>query len=268
MKIIVLEDEKAVADKLCDYIGRYCSESNVPVEVQVFPDAFELLENYHADADILFMDIQLPVMNGMEAAKKIRGKDDKVLIVFVTNLAQYAVEGYEVNAFDFILKPLEYEGFRMRFGRVLKELEHRSPDSFININSKSGFRRISFSDLLYVEVINHDLIFHCREEGEVQTRGTMKRLAEELKDEYFVQCSNCYLVNLAHVKQADRMVVLSDGTELAISAMPAKTFLPNLPNTLGELYDCAACRDGCGGRLRDVRIVYDDAADGYGDTCR
>ena len=226
MKIIVLEDEKAVADKLCDYIGRYCSESNVPVEVQVFPDAFELLENYHADADILFMDIQLPVMNGMEAAKKIREKDEKVLIVFVTNLAQYAVEGYEVNAFDFILKPVEYDGFRMRFGRVLKELEHRSPDSFININSKSGFRRISFSDLLYVEVINHDLIFHCREEGEVQTRGTMK------------------------------------------VAMPAKTFLPNLPNTLWELYDCVACRYVCGGRLRDVSIVYDDAADGYGDTCR
>ena len=75
MKIIVLEDEKAVADKLCDYIGRYCSEGNVPVEVQVFPDAFELLENYHADADILFMDIQLPVMSGMEAAKKIREKE-------------------------------------------------------------------------------------------------------------------------------------------------------------------------------------------------
>ena len=233
MKIIVLEDEKAVADKLCDYIGRYCSESNVPVEVQVFPDAFELLENYHADADILFMDIQLPVMNGMEAAKKIRGKDDKVLIVFVTNLAQYAVEGYEVNAFDFILKPLEYEGFRMRFGRVLKELEHRSPDSFININSKSGFRRKSFSDLLYVEVINHDLIFHCREEGEVQTRGTMKRLAKELKDEYFVQCSNCYLVNLAHVKQADRMVVLSDGTELAISRNARKNFFAELAKYLG-----------------------------------
>lgn len=233
MKIIVLEDEKAVADKLCDYIGRYCSESNVPVEVQVFPDAFELLENYHADADILFMDIQLPVMNGMEAAKKIREKDEKVLIVFVTNLAQYAVEGYEVNAFDFILKPVEYDGFRMRFGRVIKELEHRSSGRYINISSKSGFRRISFSDLLYVEVINHDLIFHCREEGEVQTRGTMKKLAEELKDEYFVQCSNCYLVNLAHVKQADRMVVLSDGTELAISRNARKNFFAELAKYLG-----------------------------------
>lgn len=233
MKIIVLEDEKAVADKLCDYIGRYCSESNVPVEVQVFPDAFELLENYHADADILFMDIQLPVMNGMEAAKKIREKDEKVLIVFVTNLAQYAVEGYEVNAFDFILKPVEYDGFRMRFGRVLKELEHRSPDSFININSKSGFRRINLSDLLYVEVINHDLIFHCREEGELRTRGTMKRLAESLASECFALCSNCYLVNLAHVKQADKTAVLSDGTELPISRNSRKQFFGEMAKYLG-----------------------------------
>lgn len=233
MKIYILEDEKSVSDRLCAYIDMYCGNCGLNADVKVYSNAFDLLENYHADADILFMDIQLPVMNGMEAAKKIRGKDDKVLIVFVTNLAQYAVEGYEVNAFDFILKPLEYEGFRMRFGRVLKELEHRSSDRFININSKSGFRRISFSDLLYVEVINHDLIFHCREEGEVQTRGTMKKLAEELKAEYFVQCSNCYLVNLAHVKQADRMVVLSDGTELAISRNARKNFFAELAKYLG-----------------------------------
>lgn len=109
MRVCVLEDEKIVADKLCSFIEKYCAEQGVRVEVQVFPDAFALLEGYHADVDILFMDIQLPVMNGMEAAKKIRETDEKVLIVFVTNLAQYAVEGYDVNAFDFILKPVEYD---------------------------------------------------------------------------------------------------------------------------------------------------------------
>ena len=103
MKIYVLEDEKAVSDKLCAYIDRYCGERGYTAEVKVFPNAFDLLENYHADADILFMDIQLPLMSGMDAAKKLRETDKKVLIVFVTNLAQYAVEGYEVNAFDFIL---------------------------------------------------------------------------------------------------------------------------------------------------------------------
>ena len=188
MKIYVLEDEKAVSDKLCAYIDRYCGERGYAAEVKVFPNAFDLLENYHADADILFMDIQLPLMSGMDAAKKLRETDKKVLIVFVTNLAQYAVEGYEVNAFDFILKPVEYEGFKMRFERVLKELEHR---------------------------------------------GTMKKLAEELKSDYFVMCSNCYLVNLAHVKQADRSVVLSDGTELTISRNARKGFFAELAKYLG-----------------------------------
>ena len=232
MKIYVLEDEKAVSDKLCAYIDRYCGERGYAAEVKVFPNAFDLLENYHADADILFMDIQLPLMSGMDAAKKLRETDKKVLIVFVTNLAQYAVEGYEVNAFDFILKPVEYEGFKMRFERVLKELEHRSADRYINISSKSGFKRIGLSGLMYVEVINHDLIFHSSE-GCVRTRGTMKKLAEELKDDYFVMCSNCYLVNLAHVKQADRSVVLSDGTELAISRNARKGFFAELAKYLG-----------------------------------
>lgn len=233
MRVCVLEDEKIVADKLCSFIEKYCAEQGVCVEVQVFPDAFALLEGYHADVDILFMDIQLPVMNGMEAAKKIRETDEKVLIVFVTNLAQYAVEGYDVNAFDFILKPVEYDGFRMRFARIIKELEHRSADKYINISSKSGFRRIKLADLLYVEVINHDLIFHTREEGEISTRGTMKKLAESLSGECFALCSNCYLVNLAHVKQADKAAVLSDGTELPISRNSRKSFFGELAKYLG-----------------------------------
>ncbi len=232
MKICILEDEKAVADKLCSYIERYCGEHGVAADTKVFSNAFDLIENYHADADILFMDIQMPLMNGMEAAKKLRETDKKVLIVFVTNLAQYAVEGYEVNAFDFILKPVEYEGFKMRFERVLKELEHRGADRYINITAKSGFKRIALSGLMYVEVINHDLIFHASD-GCIRTRGTMKKLAEELKGDYFVQCSNCYLVNLAHVKQADRVAVLSDGTELAISRNARKGFFAELAKYLG-----------------------------------
>lgn len=85
---------------------------------------------------------------------------------------------------------------------------------------------------MYVEVINHDLIFHAAD-GCIRTRGTMKKLAEELKGDYFVQCSNCYLVNLAHVKQADRVAVLSDGTELAISRNARKSFFAELAKYLG-----------------------------------
>ena len=116
--------------------------------------------------------------------------------------------------------------------RVLKELEHRGTDRYINISSKSGFKRIALSGLMCVEVINHDLIFHSSE-GCVRTRGTMKKLAEELKSDYFVMCSNCYLVNLAHVKQADRSVVLSDGTELTISRNARKGFFAELAKYLG-----------------------------------
>ncbi len=80
MRVCVLEDEKIVADKLCSFIEKYCAEQGVRVEVQVFPDAFALLEGYHADVDILFMDIQLPVMNGMEAAKKYAKRTKKFLL--------------------------------------------------------------------------------------------------------------------------------------------------------------------------------------------
>ena len=207
-------------------------EWGIPITHQQYADALEELENYRADFDVLFMDIQLNMMTGMEAAERIRRQDSRVLIVFVTNLAQYAVEGYQVNAFDFILKPVDYNGFAMKLDRIARELEHRSDDVFVNLKTKDGYVRLNVARIAYVEVRAHDLIYHA--DGEtVAVRGTLKNAASELEGRYFSLCNSCYLVNLACVKRANKTVVLNTGEELPISQGKRKQFLSELAKYMG-----------------------------------
>lgn len=232
MRIGILEDEEKVRLSIQEYISRYFKEKGSNVELFPFGDAFSLLENYHADYDVLFMDIQMKLMNGMEAAFKIREKDPHVLIVFVTNLAQYAVEGYAVNAFDFILKPIDYHGFSMKLDRIVNEIQHRNTGKFINIKAKSGLVRIDINELSYVEVRKHDLIYHVGKES-IVARGALKDITEELKPYYFALCNNSYLVNLAFVRKASKSIELSTGEELFISQGKRKQFMADLARYAG-----------------------------------
>lgn len=233
MKIGVLEDEKKVSGEICKHLTRYFESRDMKAEITVFNDAFDLIENYGADYAVLFMDIQLPVMSGMEAARKIRETDPQVIIVFVTNLAQYAVDGYGVNAFDFILKPVDYNSFALKLDRICKELAHRITDDYINVKTKQGFMRINISEIYYVEVKIHDLIIHTSA-GQAVTRGTMKTIANDLGGKYFSLCNSCYLVNLAHVRLVNKNVVLSNGEELTISQGKRKQFMIELAKYAGD----------------------------------
>lgn len=234
MKIGILEDERGVSEKVKNYIESYFNEHRGGgiLEIHSYSNAYDLLENYHADFDVLFMDIQMGMMNGMEAAAHIRQQDPRVLIVFVTNLAQYAVEGYQVNAFDFILKPVDYNGFAMKLDRICKELEHRKEDGFVNLKTKTGFVRLNISRIAYVEVRAHDLIYHADGEA-IVARGTMKSVASELEGHYFSLCNSCYLVNLAYVKKANKTVTMMTGEELPISQGKRKQFMSELAKYMG-----------------------------------
>ena len=232
MKIIILEDEKEVSDKIQSFVRKFFKERGENVNISAYFNAYDLLENYQADTDVLFMDIQMNLMTGMEAAVKIREIDPHVLIVFVTNLAQYAVEGYSVNAFDFILKPVEYSSFAMKLERICNELKHRNPGNFISIKTKQGHARLNVADILYVEVKAHDIIYHTGKES-VVIRGTLKNITEELCKYYFSLCNSCYLVNLAHVVKATKTVVLTNGEELLISQGKRKQFMTELAKYVG-----------------------------------
>ena len=112
LKIIILEDEKPQLDQLTGYLERYQAEHpEFAFTLEAYERGIALLDSYQRDADLIFLDIRVPDMPGMEVARHIRKVDGNVMIVFVTSLTQYALDGYSVQAFDYILKPIHYASF-------------------------------------------------------------------------------------------------------------------------------------------------------------
>ena len=157
--IAIIEDEPAAARLLSGFINDYGENKNEQFNISTFSGAVKFLENYRGDYDIVFMDIELPDMNGMDASRRLREIDKDVLLIFVTNMAQCAVSGYDVGAFSFIVKPVSRQNFVMKFERAVERLKNRT-DATVCIHGKTGAKRIGTADLKYVEIQGHNIVWH------------------------------------------------------------------------------------------------------------
>lgn len=198
-RILIVEDTPEAEAVLHAHLDRYAAEREVTLNVTWHQSAFEVAGG-DAHFDLIFLDIELPGINGMEAANLMRGFDPDTPIIFVTNLAQYAVKGYEVDALDFVVKPVSYADFRLKMDKAIRTIERRGTRS-ITISVDGGFRVISVPDIVYVDVSNHDLAYHLANGEVLVARGTLSKLETELANASFVRISNSCLVNMAHIKQ-------------------------------------------------------------------
>lgn len=222
MKVAIVEDKREYARQLNDYLKQFCAERNIFSQVYTFSNAVAFLENYSADYDIVFIDIRMPYLNGMEAAKVLREKDADVMIIFVSSFAQYAVQGYSVQAFDYLIKPVSYPDFTLTMTRAIGKLHTDGNSLFFPM--LEGNVRLSASEIIYVETSGHRLIYHTTQRD--YTRYATISLAEkELLSHGFALCNRCYLVNLALVENIKGYIVTVHGIPLQISQPKKKSFL-------------------------------------------
>ena len=233
INIAIVEDEKKARELLISYIGRYYGGDADKFCVKEFDRAEPFVYNYKADYDIIFMDIELPGINGMEASQLIRKSDPVVMIIFVTNMAQFAVRGYEVSAFDFVVKPVSYADFALKFRRAEAAVFGRR-DADIIVPERFRTTRISSGDLMYVEVKGHYLYYHTVT-GVLKGHGVMAELEKQLAEKYFMRCNSCYLVNPRFIEGvAGNSVFMRGGEELMISRQRKKPFMTELTAWLGD----------------------------------
>lgn len=230
IKTVIVEDDAATAATIEKYIGKYFAASGAAADVVRFGDAREFLREYTA-ADVVFMDIDLPGLNGMEAVRELRKKDAEVTVIFVTNLAQYAVSGYEVSAFDFIVKPIAYGSFAMKLRRLMQYLAARRQCE-IGVVTRHGTVAVRADEIKYVEIMRHVVTYHTVR-GDFVGGGTLKNVMSMLDELPFVLCNRCYLVNLRYVTQIVRNEVCVGGDMLQISAPRRKSFLDRFNEYLG-----------------------------------
>ena len=232
MRIAIVEDEDVVAEKLKEYIERYAEAKRIYIETIRFVDPTMLIEHYKPVYDIIFMDIIMPHINGFVAAQKLREMDEKFLLIFVTNMQNYAVKGYEVSAFDFIVKPIGYNLLKIKMNRALKVLSSRNTEEMISLSLNGIVKVISTRNIIFVDVNGHTLTFHTTD-GDFSQRGSIER-AENMLGKNFVRCNNCYLVNLAYVKEVLPNMINVGGYALAVSRSKKKFFMDALTNYLGK----------------------------------
>lgn len=234
LKIMILEDAPAERQRLEAFLQRYAEEDPAfRYTLTCYDRGITMLSEYHKDADILFLDIRVPDMLGIDVAKSIRKKDESVMIVFVTNLTQYAIEGYSVEAFDYILKPLKYPPFAAKLKRMLKALRSREQGYTVNLRDKENERWVSADSIVYIESLGHDLFFHVG--GEVIRQwGTLSAYEEELRERGFARCHASFLVNLKYVETIRKNEVIVGGEAIPVSRPKRKSFLEQVAGYRGE----------------------------------
>lgn len=229
--IAIVEDEAEFSAQLQEYIKQYQKENDVPVKVSVFSDGAEILENYEPLYDIILLDIEMPKVNGMEAASQIRQMDAGVVLMFITNMAAYAIHGYEVGALDFVMKPINYYTFSMKFTRAIKRVRQKEERQIL-LALTDGVKKIGIQQIHYVEVQNRMLHYYT-DEGEYVLRGTMASVEEMLTPYPFVKCNHWYMVNLMHVSEVRKNTAVVAGHELEISRRNRTAFLKALADYVG-----------------------------------
>lgn len=232
LHIAVVEDEPECCAMIQDMLHQYEAEHQMQISVTTFSDGSRLMEQYNNDFDILLLDIEMPELNGMDAAEQIRRQDDDVVIVFITNMAQYAIKGYEVDALDFILKPINYYTFSMRFTRAVSRV-NKKQDRWVCLNMTDGMKRLDIGQIYYIEIQNRMLHYHTQE-GEYIVRGTLKNVQEQLENCHFVKCNHWYLVNLQYVSEIKKNIVVVAGSELEISRRMRTAFLAAITDYMGQ----------------------------------
>ena len=231
LKIAVVEDQQEVRDELCRFIRKYAAENSLQVEAVPIEDGAVIAAHYEPGWDIIFMDVEMPGLDGFGAAEKIRAVDGDAVLVFVTNMAQYAIKGYEVDALDYVLKPVPYFAFSQQLQKAVGQLTRRARQ-YLAVPVDGGMRRVDAAEVYYIESDGHRINFYT-ENGDFSAPGTLKTWEEKLENSAFVRCNSGYLVNLAHVSGVQQNTVQVGPHELQISRPKRKAFLAALADYIG-----------------------------------
>ena len=231
-RILIVEDEDEQAYVLRGYLARFSEESGEEFQITRMRSAVDLVEGDQR-FDLILLDIDLPGMTGMDAARQLRERDNETQIIFVTNLAQYAVRGYEVDALDFMVKPVRYVDFMIRMEKALRMLA-RSEEKILFIATRDGAQVVSARDLVYADVLDHELAYHLSSGKVLTLRASLNKLQEELEGLSFVRVSKSCLVNVRHIRSiVGPEVTMTTGDVVYVSRSMRKAALTAIANYFG-----------------------------------
>ncbi len=233
IRIAIVEDEDVFVEMLKQYMEDFQRESGLHLELTIFRDGDEILRKYKSQFDIILMDIQMKFVDGMTAAAEIRKVDSEVILLFITNLAQYAIRGYEVGAFDYIVKPISYFAFSQKLAKAIGKVRKKS-SRYVTLTVKGGVLRLESADIYYIESAGHNLIYHTHS-GDHMGTGTMAQAEELFADMHFSRANKGYLINLEKVEGIKDKCAMVHGRNLQISRPRYDQFMKDMIDYWSEV---------------------------------
>lgn len=212
MNIAVVDDNLNDRKMILDYLSQFFNESGLDYTTSTFEDGVSFLKDYSFSYDFIIFDIDMPQMSGIDTAKELRKKDSNVTIMFVTNMPQYALEGYSVEAVDYVLKPLSYPDFRLKMKKATRYILRNSVKKVPINTTEEGLITVDSSDIYYVESKLHYIYYHTKK-GIYKMRAKLTEVEDILLPYHFARSGGSFLINLAYLEKIDgNEIVVADET--------------------------------------------------------
>ena len=216
MNIAVVDDNLNDRKMILDYLSQFFNESGVDYTTSTFEDGVSFLKDYSFSYDFIIFDIDMPQMSGIDTAKELRKKDSNVTIMFVTNMPQYALEGYSVEAVDYVLKPLSYPDFRLKMKKATRYILRNSVKKVTINTTDEGLITVDSSDIYYVESKLHYIYYHTKK-GIYKMRAKLTEVEDILLPYHFARSGGSFLINLAYLEKIDGNEIVIAGETLPLS---------------------------------------------------
>jgi DNA-binding LytR/AlgR family response regulator len=223
LRIAIVEHQEKICEQMLSFLRQFGKAQKQEISVDTFQRTEAFLADYRPVYDIVLLDAELPGLGGMEAARQLRRLDTQVVLVFVASLARHVMQGYEVDALDVLMKPLNDYAFSVKLERAIQRVRKRTRDH-VMLQTANRIHRVEIRSIYYVETKNRMLHYHTAD-GDFVVRGCLQNVEEQLSPYSFARCNQCYLVNLQHVSDVQDDVVLVAGVPLGMSRRTKKKFL-------------------------------------------
>ncbi len=233
INISICDDEQSSIDILLKHIEHWAKQHHENIKTKTYHSPDILLADFDGSVDILLLDIKMKEMNGVETARTLRQRNSDVCILFITSMAEAAIECYSVRAFSFLTKPLSYAEFDLEFTDAVRTVTDKQ-DDYLLINRDDSLSKVNIHDIIYIEVINHTISLHLKEGQQLQCYGSLRDFESRVEGKGFFRCHSGFLVNYSYISEiSSTQIHMTNGAQIPLSKHRKSEFLSEICRYVG-----------------------------------
>lgn len=222
INIAICDDEQTSLNSIKKLTTDFFRSQNIKINISLFSSGEELLSS-DKDIDILFLDIQMKQLNGIETAKKIRNKSYKCFLIFITVLKETVFQSFEVQPFDYMLKPIQYDNFKKTMERLLLSMKSADKENLL-IQRGTESSIVSFEEIIYCEIINRKIYLHLKSANIIDYYDRIENLEQKLDNRFF-RCHRSYLINMQYlISYKNGLAYMIENHQIPVSRLRSKDF--------------------------------------------